>query len=512
MSDNRPSASAHGFFAARLGADFFSKKSNLSKPPADTQPSGRTSDVSSRGPSTSTLRSKPLGEILREQGSITLDQLSQTLEFQRQHGGLLGQILVKNKCCASEAIAEALQKQIKITDVKLAQAQIRISAATLAGRQFCEDNKLIPFEVIGRTLCIAMANPLNRNCIIEFEKSLDNMQIKTFRCPWPEIQKTIERAFTAAEQKKSRIQAAVQLDENGNPLPSGSGAPVTVPVAARPSRPLSGLHRATPNAQPGFERPPTTRNTDSGIRPLPTGAPSATPLSTGGQPGFERPPSVRLSNTDSAIRNAPSAPAPAASAEATQPIRPKTAPRASAVRPAITPLLDEGAAQVDDSWIDTKQNPHVVFHQRMLKALAAIGGAPGFLGRQIPDDLRQKCVITLGFLIAEHGALLRNSADFTLSPDALKQLDWKALVLRGLFCYHVSYPYVFGDQPKAFHVFTQAEAAAIFDKVRGHFKLFLKELNGLRNHTQNLVHVNQLEIDDTTAHLDRVYMLLPAQA
>ncbi|HTL52564.1 MAG TPA: hypothetical protein VL860_08335, partial [Planctomycetota bacterium] len=65
--------------------------------------------MTSRGPSTTTLRTKALGEILREQGSISLDQLSQALEYKEQHGGLVGQILVRMKACTTDAIGEALQ-------------------------------------------------------------------------------------------------------------------------------------------------------------------------------------------------------------------------------------------------------------------------------------------------------------------------------------------------------------------------------------------------------------------
>ncbi|MGH7144131.1 MAG: hypothetical protein ACREJ2_08315 [Planctomycetota bacterium] len=489
--------------------------------------------MSTRGPSTSLLRSKPLGEILREQGTIDINALSQALAYQREHPGLLGQILVKMKACEPEALAEALLKQVKITDINLSHAQIRISAATMLSRLFCEENKLLPFEQLGRVLCVSMANPLNRACIVELEKTLDDVVVKTFRSPWPEIQRTIERAYAAAEQKKSRLQAAVQVDADGNPLPgSGSatgapGTPTTVAVASRPNRPLSGLH---PNlgagaAQPGFERPPSVRvKLDEAGRPAGAGISGARAAVGSGQPGFERPPSVRLTGSGAsgarpAVASAtatppPAKPAQSVSAPAPKPLRPATQPRQSGVGPAANggeaaPALNIGPIRVDDSWVDTQQNPHVVFHQRMIKTIGQVGGAPGFLGRQVPDDQRQKMVVTLGLLIAEHGAFLRDSSDFTLAPEAMKLLDWRTLVLRGLFCYHMSYPYVFAQSPKAFVLASQQDVADVYEKVRAHFKLFLKEINGVRNHPEHLVHVNQLEVDDTLSHVERIYLLLP---
>ncbi|MGH7142611.1 MAG: hypothetical protein ACREJ2_00585, partial [Planctomycetota bacterium] len=172
--------------------------------------------MSTRRSARASLRSMPVGEILQEAGLISPEQLSKALKYQEQRGSLLGQILVRMGACKPEDIALALGKQFNVTDVPLKQIGLSISTALLVGREYCTQSKLLPFEVVGNLICLAMANPLNRKAITKIEQDLPQYKVKTFKAPWPDIKSAIDRVFTAAENMRSKQQPAV-ADEGAAP-------------------------------------------------------------------------------------------------------------------------------------------------------------------------------------------------------------------------------------------------------------------------------------------------------
>ncbi|HTL51102.1 MAG TPA: hypothetical protein VL860_00860 [Planctomycetota bacterium] len=190
--------------------------------------------MSTRRSARASLRSMPIGETLQEAGTISPEQLSKALKYQEQRGSLLGQILVRMGACKPEDIAAALVKQFNVTDVPLKQIGLSISTALLVGRDYCTASKLLPFEVVGNLLCLAMANPLNRKAIAKIEQDLPQYKVKTFKAPWPDIKSAIDRVFTAAENMRSKQTPAV-AEEGGEPAaPAAATAKTGTPAAGVP--------------------------------------------------------------------------------------------------------------------------------------------------------------------------------------------------------------------------------------------------------------------------------------
>jgi hypothetical protein len=59
----------------------------------------------------------------------------------------------------------------------------------------CREQRLIPFERLGKLLCVAMANCLNRKAINEIEE-LTKHKVKPFNCTWIEIRDAIDRVYS----------------------------------------------------------------------------------------------------------------------------------------------------------------------------------------------------------------------------------------------------------------------------------------------------------------------------
>ncbi len=157
----------------------------------------QASHTSQRKIRTST-KNKQVGQLLLSAEKITQDQLNKALAWQQESGGLLGQILVRMEFCLKADVAAVLKKQRTITTVDLNTLDFEPDALKLLSRDFCEKNKLIPFEVVGTQLFLAMSNALDTMAKNEV-KDQTQMHIKIFDSSNDDIQKAIAKNYPGGD-------------------------------------------------------------------------------------------------------------------------------------------------------------------------------------------------------------------------------------------------------------------------------------------------------------------------
>ena len=113
---------------------------------------------------------KKLGEILVEEGVITLLQLQEALEEQKLTGEKLGEILIKKSLLGQEELDRTLNKQKGIARFDLANYIIELSLLKLIPEDFARKYKLLPVFLIENTLTVAMADPTNVFIIDELQR------------------------------------------------------------------------------------------------------------------------------------------------------------------------------------------------------------------------------------------------------------------------------------------------------------------------------------------------------
>ena len=104
---------------------------------------------------------KQLGELLIERGVINRDQLNLSIEKQKERGGLLGEVLVELKFATEKDIAQALTSQYGFPYLPLSNYEIDPEVIHSVPENVCRQFCLIPIDKIGKSLTLAMANPLN---------------------------------------------------------------------------------------------------------------------------------------------------------------------------------------------------------------------------------------------------------------------------------------------------------------------------------------------------------------
>ncbi|MFH0899450.1 MAG: hypothetical protein V2A73_02350 [Pseudomonadota bacterium] len=134
---------------------------------------------------------KKLGEILVQAGVLEEGNLRIALGEQRRFGGVLGNILVEMKFISEEVMVQALCHQLNFPAVNLDQRDIELEVIELVSVEMAEEHSVVPFDVQGRFLDIAMADPTNLSVI-------DELRIKTRLNVRPYLAgpKMIERALS----------------------------------------------------------------------------------------------------------------------------------------------------------------------------------------------------------------------------------------------------------------------------------------------------------------------------
>jgi hypothetical protein len=160
----------------------------MAVPPAPTPQSRRSSRFS--------MRSKQIGQLLIENGDIQAEQIAKALKIQEQQGGLIGQILQRMGACSADSVAAGLLKQVQVTDIQCDDVTASPEVLALVPREQCEAEKLCPFELLGKLLCVVMGNPLNRRAINAIEDAT-HLKVKPFKAPWPKIHELLDRSTEA---------------------------------------------------------------------------------------------------------------------------------------------------------------------------------------------------------------------------------------------------------------------------------------------------------------------------
>ena len=140
---------------------------------------------------------KPLGELLIERGVITHEQLQVTLNHQQKKGGLFGELLVELKFATEKDIAQALTCQFGFPYLPLISYEIDLDVLKTIPVEVCRKLCVIPIDKIGKSLTLAMANPLNIQAVEEIEQ-LTGCNVQTFVSTTTDIKFSIEKYYKAA--------------------------------------------------------------------------------------------------------------------------------------------------------------------------------------------------------------------------------------------------------------------------------------------------------------------------
>ena len=137
---------------------------------------------------------KHLGELLVERGVVDKDQLSMGLAYQKEKGGLFGEVLVELKFATEEDIAQALTAQYGFPYLPLINYEIDPEVINAVPENVCRQFCLIPIDKIGKSLSLAMADPLNVHAVEDVEL-ITGCAVQTFVSTASDIRESINKYY-----------------------------------------------------------------------------------------------------------------------------------------------------------------------------------------------------------------------------------------------------------------------------------------------------------------------------
>jgi len=146
-----------------------------------------------------------LGDVLVEAGAITKQQLEEALQIQKTRGEQLGKTLVSIQFLTEDKLASCLARQLKIPYVDLREIKVSQAAIQKVAQNIAEKHTLIPIDVQGEQLTVAMADPLNIFAIDEVI-IYSGMNVKPAVSTSEDIQHAIQEYYGVA----ASIEAAMK--------------------------------------------------------------------------------------------------------------------------------------------------------------------------------------------------------------------------------------------------------------------------------------------------------------
>jgi len=140
---------------------------------------------------------KQLGELLIEKGIISHEQLNLAIKEQKEKGGLLGELLVELHFATERDIAQALTSQYGFPYLPLANYEIDEDVIKSVPENICRQFCLIPIDKIGKSLTLAMSNPLNTQAAEDVEL-ITGCTIQTFVSTTTEVKESIDKYYKSA--------------------------------------------------------------------------------------------------------------------------------------------------------------------------------------------------------------------------------------------------------------------------------------------------------------------------
>lgn len=134
-----------------------------------------------------------LGEMLIEAGLITTSQLDEALE-QKRPGEKLGDTLIRLNHITETQLIQMIHEQLHVPIIELYAQDINVTVTKLVPKALAQKHDVMPYQLIGNTLHIATADPLDLIAIDDVRLQT-GMNIEIGISTREQIRKTISRYY-----------------------------------------------------------------------------------------------------------------------------------------------------------------------------------------------------------------------------------------------------------------------------------------------------------------------------
>jgi type IV pilus assembly protein PilB len=149
---------------------------------------------------------KGLGDILIEENLVTRAQLESALEAQRQQGGKLTDILLKQGAINTEQMAIVLSIQLNLPLIDLKRHSVQPRALALIPEEMARKYTLIPLDIVNDSLLVVMADPEDVRTV-EDVKARAGMRVEVALGVRPDIERAIDLNYRSSGAIDRQVRA-----------------------------------------------------------------------------------------------------------------------------------------------------------------------------------------------------------------------------------------------------------------------------------------------------------------
>ncbi len=168
---------------------------------------------------------KPLGQILKARGLLRESQIQEALAVQRKRGGLIGQILIEMGAVKSGDVALALAEQSGLETVDLSRLQPTREALALIDGNSAHAFGVLPLLVQGRTLIVAIADPLNTS-VLEDLRFTTGLDVRGKVGDGEKIRELVRSCYGEESSLQDAIRQAASASKSGDVQSAAQSMPV----------------------------------------------------------------------------------------------------------------------------------------------------------------------------------------------------------------------------------------------------------------------------------------------
>jgi len=137
---------------------------------------------------------KQIGEILLESDVVTKAQFKKALAYQKAHGGLIGNILIRLEYVDERAIALALCEQLNLPYLPLRNVVIRKSTFKDIPLELVCRYLFMPVDRTASTLTVVMTDPTNKKAFEDIEQNC-RCHVYPYVATATEVKETIRKYY-----------------------------------------------------------------------------------------------------------------------------------------------------------------------------------------------------------------------------------------------------------------------------------------------------------------------------
>jgi len=150
------------------------------------------------------LERKSLGEMLVEENLITSEQLESALELQRREGGKFSDILVNQGLVKPEDLAAVYSIQLNVPLIDLKRHAIQPGALRMVPEDMARKHTLIPLDVVGDSLVVAMADPEDIRTIEDIRAQV-KMRLEVALAMPSDIKRAIDLNYRSSGELEKQV-------------------------------------------------------------------------------------------------------------------------------------------------------------------------------------------------------------------------------------------------------------------------------------------------------------------